>query len=354
MSKWRTHLRLGTLAFSLFFLVNLSVAEIAAPETKEGAATQEISKPAETPEQTPAQKVTQKNTIKRPSTEKKEVLPRAGKSIVEKPTEETAAPQGKRREGAHKVPQEAKRDPADQKGAGEAAVPVPESEPKVTGKGDTEPPSPPAKEAGKPREEKTVVHKEAPKKAEGEEESLFSVEEAEEARRGEMGIHKKMEEQKDKDETLFSVEEAEKAAEHRVTPPLEKPRKPTTVEREAEYKDKRGEGRVSVRRRKEKKEWEKIELGFGYKDVTLLQGSYSFETHFVGEMVNETGRDYGIVKFMFSTYDKRGKLITEEPFQITDFYNGQIKTFNGTVIDTYKDIASHKIRFISAAPTARE
>ncbi|MFQ5957555.1 MAG: FxLYD domain-containing protein, partial [Candidatus Brocadiales bacterium] len=167
-------------------------------------------------------------------------------------------------------------------------------------------------------------------------------------------IHKMVSE-KTKEGTLFSVEEAEQAAEHLVTPSEKRVRKPIIKKRRAEKAEKKERKKVAISRRKAKKkgDWVKIELGFAYKNIQLHQGSYTFETHFIGEMVNDSGRNFGIVKFMFSTYDRRGKLVSEEAFQITDFYSGQIKTFQGTVVDGYKDIASHKVRFISAAPTAR-
>lgn len=322
------HLRLGALIFCLFFLVGLPAAESIAQEAGGGMAAQEMNKPLEPAGRTSAQEVLRESDAEKPLVEKEEAVP-----PVEKPAEEATASQEKGAEMAPKAPQEAEQQPVDQKGVAEG--PAPESKPKVAEGKDTG----------------TLFSVEEGERARvgkpyGGGESLFSMDEAEKARKEKLDVHKEMQKQtEDKDVTLFSVDEAEKAAAGRkVAPSEEKVQGPITTERE----------KVSVKRRKDKEEWEKIELGFGYKGVTLLQGSYSFETHFVGEMVNESGRDYGIVKFMFSTFDKRGKLITEEPFQITDFYAGQIKTFSGTVVDSYKEIASHKIRFISAAPTARE
>ena len=331
------HLRLGALVFYLFFLASLPAAESVEQEVGGELAAQEIKKSVEPAERTSAQEVLRESAGEMPPAEEKEVVPPA-----EKLAEGTAAPQEKSIEMAPIVSQEAEQQPADQKGVGEG--PAPEPEPKVT-----------EKDTG------TLFSAEEGERARvgkpyGGGESLFSIDEAEKARKEKLDVHKEMQKQtEDKDVTLFSVDEAEKAAVGRpVTPSKEKVQGPITTERETKDQDKGEREKVSVRRRKDKEEWTKIELGFGYKDVTLNQGSYSFETHFIGEMVNGTGRDYGIVKFMFSAFDKRGKLITEEPFQITDFYVGQIKTFSGTVIDSYKEIASHKIRFISAAPTARE
>lgn len=205
---------------------------------------------------------------------------------------------------------------------------------------------------------KADIPEQAPKKPASEDESLFSVEEAEKAGTDEADITLRQLKRKtvDGEGSLFSVGEAEEAAKHKTVPTkseVEAAEKPKDTAKE-ETKKKRS--KVSLKRRKNKKEedeWTKLELGFAYKDVQLLQGSYSFETHFIGEMINKSDRDYGIVKYMFSTYNKRGKLITEEAFQITDFYKGQIKNFSGTIIDSYQEIASHKIRFLSAAPTSK-
>ncbi len=198
----------------------------------------------------------------------------------------------------------------------------------------------------------------APEKPASKDEPLFSIEEAEKAGTDEAATLLKQQKRKtvDKEGALFSVEEAEKAAKYKTVPPKSKVEAAEKPKDTAEEETKEKRGKVSLKRRrykKKEKEWTEIQLGFGYKNVQLLQGSYSFETHFIGEMINKSDRNYGIVKYMFSTYNKRGKLITEEAFQITDFYRGQIKNFSGTIVDSYQDIASHRIRFLSAAPTSK-
>ncbi|MCP4364369.1 MAG: hypothetical protein GY800_03605 [Planctomycetes bacterium] len=215
------------------------------------------------------------------------------------------------------------------------------------------------KETGrKTSEKKAEIPEQAPKKPASKDESLFSVEEAEKAGTDEAATLLKQEKRKtvDKEGSLFSVEEAEEAAKFKTAPAKKKVEAAEKPKDAAKEETKKKRSKVSLKRRKDKKkkkEWTEIQLGFAYKDVQLLQGSYSFETHFIGEMINKSDRDYGIVKYMFSTYNKRGKLITEEAFQITDFYRGQIKNFSGTIIDSYQQIASHKIRFLSAAPTSK-
>lgn len=267
-------MRLAPLVICLFFLANLSVAETAAPETKQKPATHETEKSTKALERTTVQEAAQEKPAETP------------------PKQETV-----------------KKDISS------------ESKPKAAEE----------KEAG----------------------ALFSVEEAEETDKEKTDIHKQVPPRgENEDKSLYTVNEAEKAAAEKVAPPKKRVRKPLTIKRRAE-KEKKKKVSTSRRKTKKKEEWKKIELGFGYKGIQMLRGSYSFETHFIGEMINESGRDYGIVKFLFSTYDKRGKLITEEAFQITDFYNGQIKEFSGTVIDTYKTIATQKVKFLSAAPTSK-
>ncbi len=205
---------------------------------------------------------------------------------------------------------------------------------------------------------KADIPEQAPKKPAGKDESLFSVEEAEKAGTDEAATLLKQQKRKtvDKEGALFTVDEAEEAATYRTVPAESKVEEAEKPKDTAKEETKKKRSKVSLKRRKDRKaekEWTEIQLGFAYKNVQLLRGSYSFETHFIGEMINKSGRDYGIVKYMFSTYNKRGKLITEEAFQITDFYRGQIKNFSGTIIDGYQEIANHKIRFLSAAPTSK-
>lgn len=96
-----------------------------------------------------------------------------------------------------------------------------------------------------------------------------------------------------------------------------------------------------------------IEGGFAYKNVMLHQGSYTFVTQFEGDMVNNSGINYSIVKFVFSTYDSRGRLLTSESFHITDINSGQTKRFRGTAVDGFREIASFKITLKSGVAAAK-
>ncbi|HHT9154763.1 MAG TPA: hypothetical protein ACFYD5_03010 [Candidatus Tripitaka sp. YC43] len=147
-----------------------------------------------------------------------------------------------------------------------------------------------------------------------------------------------------------AVEEIEKGA---VAAPVESPvteqpmkeekKKPEVVTPAAPPEEKR-----------KKEKWVGIEGGFAYRGVTVHQGSYTFVTQFDGEMINNTGINYSIVKFVFSTHDSRGRVIAEDSFQIIDFKNGKVMPFKGTIVDGFKEIASFKIRLKSGVAAAKE
>ncbi len=326
------NLRLVSLVCCLLLIASLSAAESVTPDTKKGPSVGDgdIKETTAAQESASAQRVTPPPSPVAPKEE-------GGTEPPPKPSVETKqAPAGT--ETAEKGP-------------------APASKPETPAKDDGEKALYSAEEAEKAGKEKVDIHKQVPKKTADKDESLFSIEEAEKAATDEADILQKQLKRKtvDGEGSLFSVEEAESAAGHEVASPKQETKKPAEAERPTEEKEEKKRSKVSLKRRKgkEKKEWTKIELGFAFKDVKLLQGSYSFETHFIGEMINNSDRDFGIVKYMFSAYNKRGKLITEEAFQITDFYRGQIKRFSGTIIDSYQRISSHKIRFLSAAPTSK-
>ena len=107
------------------------------------------------------------------------------------------------------------------------------------------------------------------------------------------------------------------------------------------------------KKEKKKEKAVNIEGGFAHKNVTLRQGSYTFVTQFDGEMVNNSGMSYSMVKFVFSTYDSRGRLLTEESFNIIDFKSGETKPFKGTAVDGFKEIASFKVRLKSGVAAAK-
>jgi len=106
--------------------------------------------------------------------------------------------------------------------------------------------------------------------------------------------------------------------------------------------------------KRKKEKWVGIEGGFAHRGVTVHQGSYTFVTQFDGEVINNTGINYSIVKFVFSTHDSRGRLIAENSFHIIDFKNGGIMPFKGTIVDGFKEIASFKIRLKSGVAAAKD
>lgn len=147
-----------------------------------------------------------------------------------------------------------------------------------------------------------------------------------------------------------AVEEIEKGA---VKAPVEPPVTEQPVKGEKKKAEVTApEAPPEEKRKKEK--WVGIEGGFAHRGVTVSQGSYTFVTQFDGEMINNTGINYSIVKFVFGTYDSRGRVIKEESFHIIDFKNGGIMPFKGTAVDGFKEIASFKIRLKSGVAAAKE
>lgn len=151
------------------------------------------------------------------------------------------------------------------------------------------------------------------------------------------------------------AEEKSPEVEKEVAPQGEKPTKEKAVEEE-KVKEEAGKAEEEEKSKPERPPGpgeEKrgkvinIEGGFAYINVKMDQGAYPFVTVASGEITNNSGRDFGITKFTFSTYDRRGKLITEEAFHITDFYNGESRPFKATLVDGFHDIKEFKINFVS-------
>lgn len=147
-----------------------------------------------------------------------------------------------------------------------------------------------------------------------------------------------------------AVEEIEKGA-------VEAPVGPPVTEQPGKEEKKKPEVAAPVatpEEKRKKEKWVGIEGGFAHRGVTVHQGSYTFVTQFDGEMTNNTGINYSIVKFVFGIYDSRGRLIAEDSFHIIDFKNGGIMPFKGTIVDGVKEIASFKIRLKSGVAAAKE
>ncbi|MBM7623768.1 FxLYD domain-containing protein [Sporohalobacter salinus] len=66
-----------------------------------------------------------------------------------------------------------------------------------------------------------------------------------------------------------------------------------------------------------------------------------------GEMTNETGKDYELVKFTVNFYNWSEELINSEPLYIENFNDDQTKSFEVSLFeeDEYEDIDDFKIQF---------
>ena len=84
--------------------------------------------------------------------------------------------------------------------------------------------------------------------------------------------------------------------------------------------------------------------GFLYSNVSISTGMLG--TQCLGEMTNNSGRDYTIANFIVSVYDENEKLIETAYINISNFAKGDKKSFETLLIDSQADqIASYKIQF---------
>ena len=98
---------------------------------------------------------------------------------------------------------------------------------------------------------------------------------------------------------------------------------------------------------KEPLEEVKIAGGFSYKNVVikeLVAGSNQITA--IGELTNNSGRDYDTVSLVMSLYDNDGKLLGSNYIILNNFFNGQTKTFDTIILNTnYDSVSKYKIQF---------
>ena len=84
--------------------------------------------------------------------------------------------------------------------------------------------------------------------------------------------------------------------------------------------------------------------GFFYSNVSISTGLLG--TQCLGEMTNNSGRDYTLANFIVSAYDENEKLIETAYINISNFSKGDKKSFETLLIDSQANqIASYKIQF---------
>ncbi len=86
---------------------------------------------------------------------------------------------------------------------------------------------------------------------------------------------------------------------------------------------------------------------FPYKNVVLNDAGYgSNGIDAIGELTNNSGKNFNAASFVMSLYDKDDRLLGSNYIILNNFTNGQTKTFNTIILDTdYKSVAKYKIQF---------
>lgn len=87
--------------------------------------------------------------------------------------------------------------------------------------------------------------------------------------------------------------------------------------------------------------------GFSFNNVVVKDSDYGSGTiDAIGELTNDSGKDYSTISFVMSLYDKEGKLLGSNYIILSNFLNGQTKTFDTVILDTdYSSVAKYKIQF---------
>lgn len=84
--------------------------------------------------------------------------------------------------------------------------------------------------------------------------------------------------------------------------------------------------------------------GFFYSNVSISTGMLGAQC--LGEMTNNSGRDYTLANFIVSVYDENEKLIETTYISISNFAKDDKKSFEALLIESQaSQIASYKIQF---------
>lgn len=89
--------------------------------------------------------------------------------------------------------------------------------------------------------------------------------------------------------------------------------------------------------------------GFSHHNVKAKSGMMEDIGGFqvIGEMTNKSGNDYKIMaSFLISFYDKSDSLLTTGVIMMSNFFNGQTKSFSAIIMGAkIKNISRYKIQF---------
>ena len=87
----------------------------------------------------------------------------------------------------------------------------------------------------------------------------------------------------------------------------------------------------------------KISGGFVYKNIKFKSSMGMIKA--IGELTNNSGTDYSLANFIISVYDENGSLIGSGYINISNFLEGQTKTFNALIDAPISEIKKYKIQF---------
>jgi len=79
--------------------------------------------------------------------------------------------------------------------------------------------------------------------------------------------------------------------------------------------------------------------------VFPFRKSFGDHIEVIGEITNHSGRSYRMVSFTLSVYDDSGNLLDTAPIVISNFRDGQTKSFSTIVQAGYDELSRYKIDF---------
>jgi len=89
----------------------------------------------------------------------------------------------------------------------------------------------------------------------------------------------------------------------------------------------------------------RIRQGFIYDNISF--GSQLGMTEIIGEMTNDSGQNYSLINFLLSVYDQDRNLLATGYINISDFENGETKSFSGLIDIDVNKIAKYRIQYDS-------
>jgi len=91
--------------------------------------------------------------------------------------------------------------------------------------------------------------------------------------------------------------------------------------------------------------WNAAGDGFYYRNIRFKNNADLGLCDIIGEMKNESGQDYSAVSFQFSAYNSSGELLATTPLILSNFGNGQTKSFNDMIAESLEGRFNYKISF---------